>query len=79
MLCQPTAQVDIKTYVNQQHHIFSILSQWYRDYENEVQQYTFHNVHIHTVHLDNYQSFFSPTDAQLDSLKNHFKFALKFT
>jgi len=24
--------------------------------------------HVHTVHLDNYQSF-SPTDAQLDSLK----------
>jgi len=30
------------------------------------------------VHLDNYQSF-SPTDAQLDSLKNSFKFALKLT
>jgi len=31
------------------------------------------------VHLDNYQSFFPPTDAQLDSLKNNFKFALKLT
>jgi len=31
------------------------------------------------VHLDNYQSFFSPTDAQLYSLKNNFKFALKLT
>jgi len=30
------------------------------------------------VHLDNYQSFFSPTDAQLD-IKNNFKFALKLT
>ena len=26
-----------------------------------------------------YQSFFLPTDAQLDSLKNNFKFALKLT
>jgi hypothetical protein len=26
-----------------------------------------------------YQSFFSPTDAQLDILKNNFKFALKLT
>jgi hypothetical protein len=25
------------------------------------------------------KDFFSPTDAQLDSLKNKFKFALKFT
>jgi len=31
------------------------------------------------VHLDNYQSFFSPTVAKLDSLKNNFKFALKLT
>jgi hypothetical protein len=30
------------------------------------------------VHLDNYKSF-SPTDAQLGSLKDNFKFALKFT
>jgi len=30
------------------------------------------------VHLDIYQNF-SPTDAQLDSLKNNFKFALKLT
>ena len=28
--------------------------------------------------MSNYQSF-SPTDAQLDSFKNKFKFALKFT
>jgi hypothetical protein len=34
--------------------------------------------HVHTVHLDNYQRF-SPTDAQLDSLKNNLKFALKLT
>jgi len=31
------------------------------------------NFHVHTVHLDNYQSFFPQTDAQLDSLKNSFK------
>jgi hypothetical protein len=37
------------------------------------------NFHVHTAHLDNYQGFFSPTDAQLDNLKNNFKFALKFT
>jgi len=37
VLRQLTTQVDIKTYVNQYHHIFSILSQWNRDYENEVQ------------------------------------------
>jgi hypothetical protein len=36
------------------------------------------NFYVHTVHLDKYQSF-SPTDAQLDSLKSNFKFALKFT
>jgi len=30
---------------------------------------------VHTVRLDNYQRFFSPTDAQLDSLKNNLKFA----
>ena len=35
--------------------------------------------HVLTVHLDIYQSFFSPTDAQLDNLKNNFKFALKLT
>ena len=29
------------------------------------------NFHVYTVHLDNYQSFFLPTDAQLDSLKNN--------
>ena len=35
---------------------------------------------VYTVHLGNYQSFFSPpTDAQLDSLKNNFKLALKLT
>ena len=32
--------------------------------------------HVHTVHLDNYQSFFT-NYAQLDSLKNNFKLALK--
>jgi hypothetical protein len=32
---------------------------------------------LHTVHLDNYQRFFLPTDAQLNGLKNNFKFALK--
>jgi len=37
------------------------------------------NFHVHTVHLDKYQSFFSPTYAQLDSLKNNIKFALKLT
>jgi len=37
-----------------------------------------HFFNIHTVQLDNYQSF-PPTDAQLDSLKNNFKFALKLT
>ena len=37
-----------------------------------------HAFHVHTAYLDNYQSFFSPpTDAQLDVLKNNFKFALK--
>ena len=35
--------------------------------------------HIQTVHLHKYQSFFSPTDAQLDNIKNDFKFALKLT
>ena len=34
--------------------------------------------HVHTVHLDDDQSFL-PADAQLDSLKNNFKFALKLT
>jgi hypothetical protein len=41
-------------------------------------EYKSDNFHVHTVHLDNYQSF-SSTDAQLDSLKNNFRFALKFT
>jgi hypothetical protein len=29
------------------------------------------------MHLDNYQSFFLPTDVQLDRLKKTFRFALK--
>jgi hypothetical protein len=36
------------------------------------------NFHVHTVHIDNYQRFL-PTDAQLDGLKNNFKFVLKLT
>jgi hypothetical protein len=33
-----------------------------------------------TVYLNNYQKFFfSPTDTQLDNLKNNIKFALKLT
>jgi len=31
----------------------------------------FQNFHIHTVHLDNYRSFFSQADAQLDSLNKY--------
>jgi hypothetical protein len=37
------------------------------------------NFHVHTVHLDNYQSFFTPTDAQLNCLKKNLKFTLKLT
>jgi hypothetical protein len=36
--------------------------------------------YIPTVHLDNYQKFFfPPTDEQLYSLKNNYKFTLKLT
>jgi hypothetical protein len=35
--------------------------------------------YIPYVHLHKYQSFFSQTDAQLDSLKNNLNFALKLT
>jgi hypothetical protein len=35
-------------------------------------------VRVHIVHFDNYQSFL-PSDAQLNSLKNNFKFSLKLT
>jgi len=35
---------------------------------------------MYNVHLDNYQIFVSPpTNAQLNSLKNNFKFTLKLT
>ena len=43
-----------------------------------IQEIKITNFHVHTVHLDNYQCFL-PTDAQLDSLTNNFKFALKLT
>jgi hypothetical protein len=33
------------------------------------------NIHKHNLYIN----FFSPTDAQLDILKNNFKFALKLT
>jgi hypothetical protein len=40
-----------------------------------IPEYSTH-FQVHAVHLDNYQSFL-PTDAQVDSIKNNFKFALK--
>jgi len=37
-----------------------------------------HNFHIHTVHLDTIILFFySPTDAQVNCLKNNFKIYIK--
>jgi len=36
------------------------------------------NFQVHTVHLDNNQVF-SPTDAQLDNIKNNYNFAIKLT
>jgi hypothetical protein len=37
------------------------------------------NFYFFHAHLDNYQNFFPPTDTQLGSLKNNFKFASKLT
>jgi len=33
--------------------------------------------HIHTVHLDIIKVFYSPTDAQVNCLKNNFKIYIK--
>jgi hypothetical protein len=35
------------------------------------------NFHTHTVHLDIIKVFYSPTDAQLDNIKNSFKIYIK--
>jgi len=35
------------------------------------------NFHIHTVHLDTIKVFYSPTDAQLNCLKNNIKIYIK--
>jgi hypothetical protein len=35
------------------------------------------NLHIHTVHLDIIKVFYSPTDAQVNCLKNNFKVYIK--
>jgi hypothetical protein len=36
-----------------------------------------HNFHTHTVHLDIIKVFYSPTDAQVNFLKNNFKIYIK--
>jgi len=35
------------------------------------------NFHTHTMHLDIIKVFYSPTDAQLDNIKNSFKIYIK--
>jgi hypothetical protein len=35
------------------------------------------NFHIHTVHLDIMKVFYSPTEAQVNCLKNNFKVYIK--
>jgi hypothetical protein len=36
-----------------------------------------HGFHIHTMHLDFIKVFYSPTDAQMNCLKNNFKICIK--